>query len=220
MNLFLQIDENLDGRISFNEFQKASAKLSRAPSAQPPRYEPAPNQVLELVRDKIYQKWRSLRDAFRAVDTDHNQCISVSEFKELLLARFHSDLTQQQLQTLLILFDRNSDGVISYLEFVNVVEGRVPPPEKNSSGSRSRVDSNAVLNQLRAGVYQSFDNLRTAFLAADRDGSGAIEANELAAVLRAVGIQLQPGEVEELVSRFDLNSDRKIQYNEFVQALQ
>ena len=37
-------------------------------------------KLLSLVSFKIYERFRNLREAFRYIDTDHSQSISINEF--------------------------------------------------------------------------------------------------------------------------------------------
>ena len=119
MQLFLELDQNLDGKVSAEEFERAWKLdlFGRKPVGRNGQTE----QLMGRLRDKVYQKWNSLRDAFRSIDIDHNQAISHREFEELL-QRFHFDLTTEEFRRLVIMFDRNSDGFISYLEFCAVGE--------------------------------------------------------------------------------------------------
>lgn len=217
MTLFLDIDKNLDGKISGAEFEKAWKQNLFTRHSEGRGSGGESQQLLTKLRDKVYQKWRGLRDAFRACDEDHNQAISVTEFCELL-HRFQFDLNPQEIRKLVILFDRNNDGVISYLEFVAVVEGRTPMPEAAIENNPEGAE--VVLTKVKQRMFHTFDNLRSAFLKYDHDKSGALDARELNAVMESSGLCIEPGQLAELVQTFDTNGDGQIQYNEFVRAMQ
>lgn len=73
MQLFLELDQDLDGKISGAEFERAW-KLNLF--CQKPNSLAgtggATQQLMERLRDKVYQKWRSLRDAFRSIYVSNN----------------------------------------------------------------------------------------------------------------------------------------------------
>merc|ERR1712195_374224 len=128
------------------------------------------------------------------------------------------DLDPRELRKLAIMFDRNNDGTISYLEFTNVVEGRSPPPEDPLTNQGHGAD--VLLNKVKRKMFQTFDSLRAAFLKYDCDRSGALDARELNAVLQSNGVMLEPDQLAQLLRSFDKNGDGQIDYNEFVQAMQ
>lgn len=51
------------------------------------------------------------------------------------------------------------------------VEGRAPPPEAALPNAAAMEDV-LVLNKVRGKMFETFDNLRTAFLSYDHDRSG------------------------------------------------
>jgi hypothetical protein len=61
----------------------------------------------------------------------------------------------------------------------------------------------------------SHEQLRAAFAVFDRDGSGALDADEMRAVLsRPVGGKVSAQRVEQVIKQFDKNGDGKIQIDE------
>jgi hypothetical protein len=65
----------------------------------------------------------------------------------------------------------------------------------------------------------SHEELRAAFALFDRDGSGALNADEMRAVLsRPVGGKVSAEQVEKVIKQFDSNGDGQIQIDEFMNA--
>eukprot|EP01126_Amoeba_proteus_P055113 TRINITY_DN681_c0_g1_i2.p1 TRINITY_DN681_c0_g1~~TRINITY_DN681_c0_g1_i2.p1 ORF type:complete len:498 (+),score=73.24 TRINITY_DN681_c0_g1_i2:86-1495(+) len=58
--------------------------------------------------------------------------------------------------------------------------------------------------------------LRMAFTASDRDGSGAIDKDELSLVLQLSGIQVQSNDVDAMFIESDVNGDGQITWDEFL----
>eukprot|EP00193_Tetraselmis_chui_P004224 CAMPEP_0177754182 /NCGR_PEP_ID=MMETSP0491_2-20121128/1870_1 /TAXON_ID=63592 /ORGANISM="Tetraselmis chuii, Strain PLY429" /LENGTH=234 /DNA_ID=CAMNT_0019269543 /DNA_START=499 /DNA_END=1203 /DNA_ORIENTATION=+ len=59
-------------------------------------------------------------------------------------------------------------------------------------------------------------DLREAFELFDKDGSGCISGDELASVMRALGQNPTPEEIEDMMNGIDDNSDGEIDFNEFL----
>lgn len=65
----------------------------------------------------------------------------------------------------------------------------------------------------------NFGACRSLFEEIDTDRSGGIDAQELAAGLKARGYAVTEAEVEQLLDRMDLNQDGSIAFDEFSSAL-
>lgn len=105
-----------------------------------------------------------------------------------------------------------------------------PSPPRTAAGGRQHgspsfsskvLRENLQLLQVSFGkrVFEKFNSMKTAFKAADRDGSGFVDAREFKRFLLEMDIQTGEGEVEELLGMFDTNGDGKLAYSEFVKCL-
>ena len=63
---------------------------------------------------------------------------------------------------------------------------------------------------------RSRDEVRAAFAAADRDGSGALDADELADLLPELGVVLSPAEARAAMAALDRNGDRRVSEDELL----
>jgi len=242
MSLFLNLDENSDGVISLEEFIKGYPTLKQVAEAGPgasvsSRKSMLTDDLLKKINDCVYRKWSSLRDAFRHLDGDHNQSIEPAEFVERM-QMFNFNLSPDEIGALLTYFDRNHDGRISYLEFVNVMEGHAPPDEAPLQGGQAnrgvpsfsttyqdygqgqQLGLGEVQGLMREKLYEDYTSMRDAFLALDTDRSGAIDAAEFGVVLRNHNMNLSAQDLNQLTASLDLNNDGMINYGEFVQAMQ
>ncbi|KDO28494.1 hypothetical protein SPRG_06733 [Saprolegnia parasitica CBS 223.65] len=69
-------------------------------------------------------------------------------------------------------------------------------------------------------IFGTFNNMKDAFKAADKDRSGFVEPSELVALLHDVlGIQASERDILDLLDAFDANRDGKLAYSEFVKCL-
>jgi Ca2+-binding EF-hand superfamily protein len=192
---------------------QAGAGRSASPSRLQARVRQSPvadAQLLEKVKDCVYRKWASTRDAFRHIDTDGSGSIDRGELISAL--QLHFALSAEEVAPLLDCFDRDGDGRVSYTEFCATVEGgTVALPAysgggggyagahgQNPTAQDSRVqtmsttasdigqtsadakywgtdyhtDIEAVHDRLRQKIYETYQTMREAFLALDKDRSG------------------------------------------------
>lgn len=66
---------------------------------------------------------------------------------------------------------------------------------------------------------QMMDSARRVFAMYDRDGSGDIDSRELLPALRALGLDADSTHASRLISRYDTNSDARLDYVEFTNLL-
>lgn len=75
-----------------------------------------------------------------------------------------------------------------------------------------------VLAKAQEGVKGMEENLRSAFIEMDADGSGSLNAPEIEAAIDAAGVSLTKQEITTLVRVFDKDNDGKISIEEFFAA--
>jgi len=85
-------------------------------------------KILEKIRKKLSSRGirgiTSLAKTFRLKDIDNSQTIDYNEFKNIS-NEFRFDLTENEIQIIFLLFDRNKNGVIDYDEFIRVIRGEM-----------------------------------------------------------------------------------------------
>lgn len=60
--------------------------------------------------------------AFKGYDTNSNGTIDAAEFKAALGGMGHGDVTDEQVTTMLARVDKNTDGVIDWIEFLDLMQ--------------------------------------------------------------------------------------------------
>ena len=70
-----------------------------------------PEQISEMI------------NAFKGYDTDSSGSIDASEFKAALNCMGHCDVTDEQIQNMLTRVDKNMDGTIDWIEFLDMMQG-------------------------------------------------------------------------------------------------
>jgi Ca2+-binding EF-hand superfamily protein len=80
--------------------------------------------------------------------------------------------------------------------------------------------SSSLRNNFAKKIFGKFSDMKKAFHAADRDGSGFIEPDEFAALLwETLDIKATDDEVLDLLALIDTNGDGKVSFGEFVKCL-
>jgi len=75
-----------------------------------------------------------------------------------------------------------------------------------------------VMEEVKTALVDKDEELRTAFIEMDVDGSGYLNDAELAAALAKANVTLTPQEVITIVRKYDVNGDGRISIEEFFSA--
>merc|ERR1712087_1018687 len=140
------------------------------------------------------QERREFRTAFRLFDKDDDGQISVKEL-QTVFEGLNYHFTESQLVTMLKSIDDNGDGKVDIDEFVAVMKGSA---YSEPSNTRTYVEE-----------------LREAFEVFDKDGDGQITPQELAAIMRALGENLNEDDILTMIQEADADGDGNIDFEEF-----
>ncbi|KAJ9460319.1 putative calcium-binding protein CML16 [Diplonema papillatum] len=112
------------------------------------------NAVLKKVREFVLMRHTQVTDAFRSFDRDHSGSISLDEFRQALVDQ-QIDVSDHELVTLMRYFDVNSDGVVSYKEFVD----RMMPRDYAGDLDEEKGADEATAVEMDASKYHSAQSL-------------------------------------------------------------
>lgn len=190
-------------------------------------------QAVQVVRDKIYRNYQDLTSAFRALDRSNNGYVSRAEFFQAMGDVFLSNgYTEDDIYDVADIFDLNKDGVLSFEEFVQVVEGGLqerapasevePPLEPPEPVERSLMDDpvlvsnvDKAIQKFKIVVDQRYSAIREAFLKMDRERKGVLSPQNFADGLLAHGVALSADELELAYTAFDREGKGVITYTDF-----
>ncbi len=80
-------------------------------------------KLLSLVSFKIHERFKNMREAFRQIDSDHSQSISLNEFSQAI-DFFRLKIDFKDIQVLFRFMDSDGDGEIGFDEFTLLNEER------------------------------------------------------------------------------------------------
>ena len=100
--VYSNLDQNKDGLIDYNEFVQASMDQQ------------------ECLKEE------NLKVAFELLDKDGSGTLSIEELRAMVEYSFcEKEVTQEQLQEYMNLFDSNDDGVICFHEYKRMVTKKI-----------------------------------------------------------------------------------------------
>ena len=145
--------------------------------------------VSQISKSSSLKKFEQI---FLALDSDKNGVISYDELVKQFSLEMNKEQAEEKARKMLSIVDNDGNGEIEFTEFL-----------------RAAVDHDTLLNK---------ENLRKAFCYFDKDGSEAIEKEELAEWLCAGGM-IPDDIVHELMQEADANGDGTIDIGEFENLL-
>jgi len=184
--VFAMGDVDQDGKISFLEFSKIMI-----PSCQ--------DTLTKFW--KCFKNVQSVRDCFKKFDADGDHQITRQEVLQGAGAA-GLKLTNDEVDTLFILGDKDNNGTIDFSEFAEIM---IPSaPERIAKLKR---------------CFRNRSDIESAFRRFDLNHDGAISFDEMKAGLQNCGISFTDQEVEVCFAVGDRDGDGEVSLAEFVQLL-
>ncbi|CAH3036246.1 unnamed protein product [Porites lobata] len=134
------------------------------------------------------------KDAFSLFDRDQNGIITTRELGAIMRSLGFNP-TEEELQTMINEVDYDGNGVIDFPEFVKLMEDQKKPDEREA-------------------------DMMLAFRVFDADNKGYIESAELRYIILNMDKRIPRDELDELIAIADLERDRKISYQEFLDLVE
>jgi len=176
-------------------------------------------QLDALLLSKLEERCTSLTDAFRKVDKSGNGFIAASDFDETLRG-FGVRVTRASLAALMQRYDLNNDGLVSYAEFCSRISGGPTNPELAKAAAIAAPSAaDRAEETLRRLMYSHWTTITEAFLKLDADRSGYCDKDEFGNIFRSAGIELTLDELNELVKKYDVNDDGRLDVSELARLL-
>jgi Ca2+-binding EF-hand superfamily protein len=152
----------------------------------------------------------SMASAFRQMDADGSGSLTPAEFRQGLRSLTGKGATAVQLRLLMTELDKDRDGRVDYGEFLAAVE----------HAADARRLARSVTERLRQTIMRNRDSLLQTFDEFDENGDGVLSAKEFRRGLKARGIVLQQGEMQQLMQVMDTDGNDTLDYREFIDAVE
>ncbi|RHY96370.1 hypothetical protein DYB35_005493 [Aphanomyces astaci] len=194
------------------------------------REPPAVHHLLDVIRSKLLARYDSLHESFLKFDDDRSGYISEDKFRHCL-ANMGLDVTDEEMELLQRAYPHNDaagEG-LGYLEFANIMTHTIPPPcdhqvsgnsfqhPINPSQERS---SEEFQSRIHRQVFGLLDTIKTAFKAADKNGSIDLPAFTRLLTEELDVREVDSGQIRTFFTHLDTNNDGKLSYSEFVKCLE
>ena len=148
--------------------------------------------ILGFIASRIgEQDIQNLKSIFEEMDTNKSGTLNINEIKSGLdKMEKNKEMTEKEKDDIIKHIDTNRSQKIEYNEFLS-----------------------ACLEQK---VYLREENLLSAFMRLDYDGSGKISKSE---IKKALSGDLDKQTLEKIIQEYDLNGDGEIDYREFIAGM-
>lgn len=146
---------------------------------------------MENLSDEQIEEYK---DAFSLFDRDDNGIITTRELGAIMRSLGFNP-TEEELHAMINSVDYDGNGVIDFPEFVKLMENQKKPDEREA-------------------------DMMLAFRIFDADNKGYIESAELRYILLNMDKRIPQEEIKELMEIADLERDRKIRYQEFLDLVE
>ena len=174
-----------------------------------PRKEEDSAEAEQALRNELERLAREGRDRpnfsklFDELDSQGKGEIDRRQFCRMM-EQLNIHMTGSLMNLLIQKFDTDGDGMISYNEFVEFIEG--------SGGAVDPDDIDEVLKRLKLKVTKAIQENGLDFVACfehfDENGDGVLDERELRDGMEELGIELSPNETRALMERFQVGDVR------------
>lgn len=152
---------------------------------------------METETEKTVEKYpdkETIREAFLLFDKNKDGTIDREELRDVLMA-LGMDTTTTEVQDFINDIDVNENGLVEFEEFEKMLEKK---------GMRE---------------LDAQEELMAAFKVFDTDGNGYINVDEFKYAMTNLGEKFSDADIEDMINKFDIDKDGRLNYSEFAHAI-
>lgn len=162
--------------------------------------------------------------AFKYFDLNNNGVVEPDEFAKAIEKIGIMIPTQQDLQALFSIYDKDRSGALDYKEFSIALYGHANAPggspQKGGSGVSNTADLAERLRQkLASRGARGIIGLGKSFRIMDDNNSRSLDMYEFTKAMKDYMLGFSDGEIKQLFQFFDVDNSGAIDYDEFLRAL-
>lgn len=190
---------------------------------------PSASDVERKIKDLICRRWQHIQKSFRNIDTENRGIVNFEQLKDILL-KHDIELSPGELLSLWRKHSSEEKEGIVYKDFMrhfvlNLKSGdnslarpKLQPSKMPTSPGIMSDRLIELMANLRAPVRRDWKEMRRAFRALDKNGSGTCALLQFRQMMRKFKIDLNEEEFFHLFSYYDKHITGKISYNDFLRA--
>jgi len=222
--------QSRDGRASYGPAVSPVRSPVRVPSPEFLTPPPSASDVERKIKDVICRRWQHIQKSFRNIDSGNKGIVNFEQLKDILW-KYDIELSPNELLSLWKKHSNEEKGGIVYKEFMRHFVLNLKTQD-GSSLARPKLQSSRMptspgmmterlielLATIRAPIRRDWKEMRRAFRALDKTGSGTCSLTEFRQMMRKFKIDLNEEEFFHLFSFYDKSMTGKISYNDFLRA--
>lgn len=154
----------------------------------------------EGARGAVVWQESQLKEAFDMMDRDGDGTIKAEDLSHFLQYSLKSNLSSEEIESMISLADRDGNGAVDFDEFMSLVSAHVPQaPESLSS--------------------LGYEALRQIFRVLDRNGDDVLCSDDLSGVMGSLGQCLSLEDLLAMVETATGSDQRKVNFEDFCQLM-
>ncbi len=114
--VFIQVDDNSNGELEFDEFVLIMAKIMRQLQQE--------SAISSSSNSSVCSAEEELTEAFRCIDRDRRGIITKAKMKKFI-ERLGEKLSETEIDEMMELADKDNDGVINFRDFEQMMKDTV-----------------------------------------------------------------------------------------------
>ena len=224
--IFQRFDENHDGNISLVEFKKLILETDYRENSENEQLADFRGQkILDHIINIILENNLDLEKMISQFDVTGDKMLKFGEFLPIIRA-FDKSITDQDGKFIFKIFDKNSDGELTYPELKTILEIELQKKEKNAENAKpikKKPEVGTIANKMledlkKVIVYNKLDTKKV-FSGFDKSGDSMLDFDEFKGLVAIINARFSEKDIRELFNLFDLNKDGNVSLDEFQKAL-
>lgn len=189
-------------------------------------------ELFKVIKDLLHRRFQDVEERYYELDDTNTRRLTQDMMYHLLKSfDIKPEISRGEIRDLWRSFITNSDRTLDYLQFVRhfgfsmrsaaFPNAKLQPPRRGDADFmiRSRklnCASDMLQDNLRAKVDYHWEDLRREFVNMDPYHTGLVTKDEFRDVLTELCVNLSNLELEQLLQKFEVKSDGRVSYIEFL----
>eukprot|EP00960_Hanusia_phi_P012748 372507-Hanusia_phi.AAC.9 len=165
------------------------------------------------VNRAMRSNFKSLLQAFKRMDVDHDGRLSREEFRKGVENRLKLKLPSKILDEIIRRSDKLGTGFIDYEHFLETFN------KHNATSIQDGKHDTLSDSEIAKYLLSSIGNIAQLFDEMDESGLGVLNSDDIHKGLIKAGLNISQGRNEQFLAWLDVDKNRKVDYQEFMKRL-